>query len=224
MLFKNIHVILGRVVLAGKAGVPLPGRQHQYTWSLCLPAICLFSFASRVWLRTLVLKGTAAKPSINCNAESPGLAWRLLHESTSGGDPTMQQSVGSCAGGTHKELSKADPYSDDLVSRGFILSLKKKKFRLGCGKNSPQEFPHCLSLAPGTVQEQSSYCLWNHIVFVWGRSHARSIHHLLLPGVNTFLRIKQLLCCCYCACCISLLFTSSKLSSQPINSALLSLP
>lgn len=140
MLFKNIHVILGRVVLAGKAGVPLPGRQHQYTWSRCLPAICLFSFASRVWLRTLVLKGTAAKPSINCNAESPGLAWRLLHESTSGGDPTMQQSVGSCAGGTHKELSKADPYSDDLVSRGFILSLKKKNSDWDVGKIHHRSF------------------------------------------------------------------------------------
>lgn len=106
-----------------------------------------------------MLKGTAVKTS----AESPDLEGRLLQESTSSGDPTVQQSVRSSAGGTHTELSKVDPYSDVLVSGGFILSLKKKKrkFRLGYKKNLPRELPH--HLVPddhvGCVQEQSSYCL-----------------------------------------------------------------
>lgn len=73
-----------------------------------------------------MLKGTGAKTSINCSAESPELAGALLQERTSAGDPTTQQNVKSGSGGTHIELSKVDPYSDDLVSRDFILSLFKK--------------------------------------------------------------------------------------------------
>lgn len=113
--------------------MPVPGHRHLWTWSLCCPAGSSFCFSSfsRAWLWGLVLKRTAAKTSINCSAESAELAGRLLQDSTSRGDPTMQQSVRSGAGGTHTELSKVDPYSDDRVSRCFILSLFLLEWEVG---------------------------------------------------------------------------------------------
>lgn len=72
-----------------------------------------------------------------------------------------QQGVRSGAGGTCTELSKADPYSGELVS--FVTF-----FFLGweVGKISRGSFLTILSLFLMTMQEYKGV---HHIVFVWGR-------------------------------------------------------